>query len=211
MLAAEGMSQKTIRGELYALRVFFDFLNLGGLVKRVPPRMLNLRPRHIPKVLTQEELRRVLAAARTKHERALPEVFYGTGFRTRELCSMRVEDIAFDERRIRVRGKGGARFIMFTRTVAKALRAYLGDRRTGYAFVDQKPPQRIRPQRGRYGQWQCHWKIYDDAGNHVLTKSGFNGGRPQCNYRQAVFYFSELAKDDSLRRPVGCTLFGQLC
>ena len=34
--AAKGASAKAIRGELYALRVFFDFLNLGGLLKWVP-------------------------------------------------------------------------------------------------------------------------------------------------------------------------------
>jgi integrase/recombinase XerC len=203
--AADGVSQKALRGELYALRVFFDFLNLGGLVKWVPPRMVKLRPqrRHVPRVLTQEQLRQVFGAANTKHERALVEVFYGTGCRTGELCTMRIENIDFDERRIRVSGKGGVRVVMFTKTVARVLRAYLGDRKTGYVFVDQKPQQRIRPQRTPSNQWQCHWKIYDEAGRHILTKTGFIGAKENMNRDQAVQYLTGLAKHDCLRRPVG--------
>ena len=203
--AFDGFSPKGVRGELYALRVFFDFLNLGGLVKWVPPRTVKLRrlQRHIPRVLTHSEIRRVLRATRTRHERALLEVLYGTGCRTGELRSMRIEDIDFHNRRALVRGKGGSRFLMFTGTVTRTLRSYLGNRKTGFVFVDQKPPQRIRPQRTRYGQWQCHWKVYDEKGAHVLTKSGFIAGRERLGYRQAVRRFSELAKADRLLRPVG--------
>lgn len=203
--AASGESPKGIRGALYALRVFFDFLNLGGLIKWVPPRMVKLRrlPRHIPKFLTQEQIRIVLAAAKTSHERALLEVLYGTGCRTGELQTMRIEDIDFDGRRIRVQGKAGPRMIMFTATVARALREYIGNRKAGYVFVEQRPPQRIRPQRSKYGQWHCNWKIYDESGKHVLSKNGFVGAREGLNFKQAVNHFSKMAKEDRLLRPVG--------
>jgi integrase len=92
---------------------------------------------------------------------------------------------------------------MFTGTVAKALRSYLGRRKIGFVFVEQKPPQRIRPQRALGGQWQCRWKIYDEAGHHVLTKSGFIGTKERRTYRQAVAHFSAMAKDDRLIRPLG--------
>ncbi len=203
--ASQGLSPKTLRSELHALRLFFDFLNLGGLVKWVPPRIVKLRtlPRQIPRFLTQHELSSVLGAAATKHERALVEVLYGTGCRTGELCSMRVENIDFVERRIPVTGKLGRRVLMFTGTAARALRTYVGSRRTGYVFVEQKPVQRIRPQRGIGGQWQCRWKIYDEAGRHVLTKTGFIGTKEHRNYRQAVAHFSQMAKNDRLIRPLG--------
>jgi len=116
---------------------------------------------------------------------------------------MRIEDIDFVERRIRVQGKTGIRMLMFTRTVARVLRTYISRRATGYVFVDQKPPQRIRPQRTECGQWQCHWKVYDEAGRHVMTKCGFIGARERLSYRQAFCRFSELAKHDCLLRPRG--------
>jgi len=203
--AASGQSPKGVRSELYALRVFFDFLNLGGLVKWVPPRFVQLRPikRHIPRVLSYAEIRQLLGATRTRHERALLEFLYSSGCRTGELCNMRVEDIDFEERRVRVRGKAGERVLLFTPKAAKALQRYLGGRATGYAFVDQKPSQRIRPQRTKYGQWQCHWKIYDENGHHRLTKFGFIGAKENLCYRQAFEKFSQLARNDQLLRPVG--------
>lgn len=208
--AAKGQTPRLIRQQLYALRVFFDFLNLGGLIKWVPPRMVKMRPmqRHIPKVLTQDQLDRVLGAACSKHERALVELFYATGCRTGELRTMRIENVDFDHRRIRVTGKTGTRVLMFTATAAKALRAYLGDRKSGFVFVEQKPPQKVRPQRSPKGEWHCRWKVYDDAGSCVLTKSGFICARKAMNYRQAVAHFSALAKDDRLLRPLGLRPLG---
>jgi len=203
--AALGKTPKGIRDQLYALRVFFDFLNLGGLIKWVPPRQVKMRPlkRHIPKVLTEAQLRKVLVAANTKRERALVEVLYGTGCRTGELQTMRIENIDFNQRRIRVVGKSGIRVLLFTATAARALRTYLGARGTGYVFVDQKPLQRIRPQRSPNGQWHCHWKTYDEKGRHVLTKSGFIAARENLSYGDALTYFSKLAKHDRLLRPLG--------
>jgi site-specific recombinase XerD len=203
--AVDGRSPKHVRSELYALRVFFDFLNLGGLVKWTAPRFVKLRPLrpHLPKVLTQTDLHKLLRATRTQHERALLEVLYGTGCRTGELRNLQIEDIDFAQRRMHAKGKGGDRMLMFTPTAGRALRRYIGRRSVGYVFVDQKPPQRIRPQRTECGQWQCHWKIYDDKGRHTLTKCGFVGAKEKLNYRQAVARFSNLAKDDQLLRPVG--------
>jgi integrase/recombinase XerC len=203
--AAKGQTPRLIRQQLYALRVFFDFLNLGGLIKWVPPRMVKMRPmqRHIPKVLTQEQLNRVLGAACTKHERALLELLYGTGCRTGELRTMRIENVDFDHRRIRVTGKTGTRLLMFTSTAGKALRVYLGDRKTGFVFIEQKPQQRISPQRSPRGEWHCRWKVYDELGGCVLTKSAYIGIRKKVNYREAVAYFSNLAMDDRLLRPLG--------
>jgi len=203
--AALGKTPKGIRDQLYALRVFFDFLNLGGLIKWVPPRQVKMRPlkRHIPKVLTEAQLRRVFVAANTKCERALVVVRYGTGCRTGELQTMRIENIDFNQRRIRVVGKSGIRVLLFTATVARALRTYLGARGTGYVFVDQKPLQRIRPQRSPNGEWHCHWKTYDEKGRHVLTKSGFIAARENFSYGDALTHFSRLAKHDRLLRPLG--------
>ncbi len=203
--ATSGESPKQVRGELYALRVFFDFLNLGGLVKWVPPRFVKLRriKRQIPRVLSSREVRQLLKATRTRHERALLELLYGSGCRTGELRNLRIEDLDFEERRARVRGKAGDRVLLFTPSAGKALRRYLGERTSGYVFVDQKPPQRIRPQRTKYGQWQCHWKVYDEDGRHFLTKSGFIGAKEDFSYHKAVERFSELAKNDRLIRRVG--------
>ncbi len=165
--------------------------------------MVRPMQRHIPRVLTEEQLHKVLGAACTKHERALVEVLYGTGCRTGELRTMRTENIDFAHRRIRVSGKTGTRLLLFTGTAARALRVYLGERKTGFVFVEQKPSQKIRPRRTPRGEWQCRWKIYDEKGKYVLSKSGYIGAREKMKYRQAVNHFLNLAKDDRLLRPLG--------
>jgi integrase/recombinase XerD len=164
--AAAGQTPRLIREQLYALRIFFDFLNLGGLIKWTPPRKIKMRPvqRHVPKVLTEKQLRRVLGAAYTKHERALLELFYATGCRTGEPRTMRIENVDFDHRKIRVTGKTGTRLLMFTPTAARTLRNYVGVRKLGFVFVEQKPPQKVRPRRTPRGEWQCRWNVYDEAG-----------------------------------------------
>jgi len=123
--AAQGKRPRLVRDQLYALRVFFDFLNLGGLVKWAPPRVVQMRPleKHVPHVLTKEQVDKLLGAACTDYERALLEVLYGTGCRTGELRSMRIEEIDFHYRRIRVAGKTGVRVLLFTMPVARALRS----------------------------------------------------------------------------------------
>src|SRR5258706_2425004 len=114
------------------------------------------------------------------------ELLYGTVGGTGELRTMRIEEIDFNERRVRVTGKAGTRMVMFTGTAERALRRYIGDRSCGYVFIDQKPPQRIRPQRSKYGQWHFNWKIYDERGRHVLSKNGFVGARGRVSVQQAV-------------------------
>ena len=57
-------------------------------------------------------------------------------------------------------------------------------------------------------EWYCRWKVYDDAGSCVLTKSGFICARKAMNYRQAVAHFSALSKDDRLLRPLGLRPLG---
>jgi integrase/recombinase XerD len=106
-----------INVQLLALRSFFNFLSLGGPMKWVPPRLVRLRypgPR-FPKFLSRRDLRRLFRAARNLRERFVLEMLYGTGCRSCEFSAIRVEDIDFRERRVRVRSKGPRnRFVMLT-------------------------------------------------------------------------------------------------
>jgi site-specific recombinase XerD len=113
--AKRGVSARTLRGVLYSLRIFFDFLNLGGLVQWVPPRLVRPRPLEsrvprVPRVLTKEQVNKLFSGTRNRFERALLGTLYGTGCRIAEVRSMRVEDVDFVQHRMRVRGKSGDRF-----------------------------------------------------------------------------------------------------
>jgi site-specific recombinase XerD len=203
--AALGKSSRTLRNELYSLRVFFDFLSLGGLIHWTPPRIVQTRPLtpYIPTVLTVENVDRIFAATRNAQERALVELLYGTGCRTCEVRTMRVEDIDFKERRIRVRGKTGERVVMFVSSLAAALRRHLRGRRSGFVFIESKPLQRLIPVPTAPGGWRCRWKKYDELGHRVGIGNGFIRASKRMSYQQALSRFRTLARKDRVQRPLG--------
>src|SRR4030081_1133937 len=95
-----GIAFNTIHHELNVLRMFYDFLNLGGLVNYVPPRFVRLRPvvKRIHIVLSEEAVEKLVKASRSPRDTALIELLYGTGCRLAEINTMRLECIDFKAR-----------------------------------------------------------------------------------------------------------------
>jgi len=204
-LASKDISSLSLRNYLYSLRIYFDFLSLGGLLKWSPPRIVQTRVvgRYVPKVLTVEDVRKVFGAARTTHERALLEVLYGTGCRTSEARTMRIEDIDFKRRRIRVIGKSGFRVVMFPRHVAGPIRRYIAGRTSGFLFVEARKLQSLCPAPVASGAWRCRWRKYDSTGHFVGWGNGFIRASEHYNYQQALAEFSKQAAHDRIHRPIG--------
>jgi integrase/recombinase XerD len=67
LIAAKGHKPATIHREMYALRSFYDFLNMGGLINWSPPRFIRLRrvQRNVPRVLTEKQIDRLLSATQS--------------------------------------------------------------------------------------------------------------------------------------------------
>lgn len=203
--ATSNASARTLRGLLFSLRIFFDFLSLGGLVQWSPPRLVRpckVKPT-VPKCLTTDQIAKLFASTRNIFELSVLEVLFGTGCRTGELCAMRVEDVDFPRRRILVRGKRGERFVMFASPVLNSLRRYLGGRKFGYLIVDNKRLQRIIPMRTRSGAWHCNWRGFDDQGEVIARRYGFIKASENLSYLQALKRFLRLASKDRIHRPVG--------
>jgi site-specific recombinase XerD len=203
-------AESALNAELYALRIFYDFLTMGQLVIWSPPRLLKGRAnrKRVPRNLSESQVRSLLGAARNVRERAILQVLYGTGCRTGELRSMKVEDVDMVARRIRVRGKMGTRFVHFVSQVGATLRTYIGDRQTGYLFVDGKPPQRVRPRRDHEAGWGCTWKEYREDGKGFKSVRKYIGTSNKLSYREAVNRFSKMANLDALARPRGLKPLG---
>jgi len=144
-VARRGVKRATIWSTMCALRCFFDFLNMGGLIAWSPPRFVRLPPlkRRVPRVLTEKQMHLLSSAARDLHERTMIEVLYGTGARAGEVRSMRVEDVDLSARRIRVFGKCGYRYVLFPKGISGFLRRYIGKRRSGYLFVCRSFPKKL--------------------------------------------------------------------
>jgi site-specific recombinase XerD len=208
--AAKGIRSRTVIYKLYATRIFFDFLNLGGLVRWSPPRFVQPRLKRgeilgRPPSLTLEEVKRLFRVAKTPHERALVEVLYGTGCRPGELRTILVENVDFENHQIRVEGKSGVRVLLFTKHAEKTLRKYIGSRREGYLFVDTRPLQSFLPSpvASSDGAWKTRWARYDRRGKLIGYGSGYIPARKEMSYQEAWAYFAKLGQHDSCQRPVG--------
>jgi len=120
---------------LSSLRSFYRFLIGEGVLPQKAMIQTNAPhpDRSLPEVLSQEETGRVLdlpdTAPNVLRDRALLELIYGAGLRVSEAVSLKPEDIRFDERCLKVAGKGGRERIAFLNdTSATALERYLVQR-----------------------------------------------------------------------------------
>jgi site-specific recombinase XerD len=151
MLEKRGVAGASVSRHLNALRAFYRFLALGGMVPNAAPFSIPSRKvsHKLPRVLSEQQIGALLAAARSKRERALLELLYATGARASEVAAIRVEDIDFSNNpgTILIRnGKGGKeRIAFFGRPAAAAMLDWLDGRGTGYLFPGRGPAGSMMP------------------------------------------------------------------
>jgi integron integrase len=85
------------------------------------------RPRHLPVVLTRDEVSRVLSQLQGVYQ-LIARLLYGTGMRLNEGLSLRVKDLEFERREIIVRsGKGSRdRITVFPEVLIAPMQEHLG-------------------------------------------------------------------------------------
>jgi site-specific recombinase XerD len=137
-LLKSGVSRNTVSARLYALRAFLDRVVVLDLMPSNPARVVSVRryTRRLPRAISEEDVARLIDSAETMLDRALIEILYATGCRLSEVANMRVENISWSARTIKVLGKGSKeRLVLFGRKAARALKRYLGRRRFHDGFV----------------------------------------------------------------------------
>lgn len=154
------LSRTTIARRLSAVRSFFVFLEKKGLCTGNPavdiatPRL----EKYLPTYLSVDDVFRLLENPERKRpvdlrNQAILEVLYSCGIRASELEALNVSGIDFDERLIRVTGKGNKeRIVPIGRKALKAVEDYLNA--TQYLRKDsmgssQDPPLFINLRGGR--------------------------------------------------------------
>lgn len=195
----------TLRAMLHGLRIFFDFLNMGGLIAWAAPRFVRVRrvTPPPPKVLSERQVQALIFHARDAREKALIELLYATGARPGEVVSIRVQDIDFGAGRVRVKGKAGVRFLMFGMYAANALRRYLAGRTSGYLFYDARAKQNINAYHAQFGGWRTSWREYDPSGGGWVKKTASIAGRENLTRVEAVARFRRKANIKLMARGVG--------
>lgn len=196
-LSAEGCNR-----HLWALRRFFDFLYLGGVVDAVAPRFVRGRRtmQRIPRTLSESEIKRLIDATENIRDRSMLELLYATGFRVGELTKMAVEDVDFDRRRIHVTGKGKQRTVLFSHLAASALSRHLARRTTGPLFLPAP-----RQQKGYIGWngtgWVGYWRDHQST-EHPQRRISLYLGGAKMTRADALARFRRVVPQKRLVQPV---------
>jgi integrase/recombinase XerD len=132
-----GLSASSIKLVVVALKIFFRFLTGEGAVERDPAEALTLPriERYLPETLNELQVEQLLEKIDTSalhglRDRAMMELLYASGLRISELANARLENFNFEERIVRVTGKGNkTRLVPVGRKACEALAAYLSTER----------------------------------------------------------------------------------
>jgi integrase/recombinase XerD len=114
------------------LRSFFDYLVFEGYRKESPMELIETPKlgRKLPDTLSLKEIDALIKAidlstAEGERNRAILETLYGCGLRVSELVNLRLSDLYFDERFIKVTGKGDKqRFVPIADHTIKYIKLY---------------------------------------------------------------------------------------
>ncbi len=144
----------TLQRKAACLRSFYRHLRREGLIEHDPTADLRgpAKTRTLPKVLTREQVARLLAEPKgteplALRDRALLELMYACGLRISEAGALEMGDIDLAEGMLRARGKGSKeRVVPVGRAAVRATQAYLargrpvlvGTRVESHLFVNHR-------------------------------------------------------------------------
>ena len=141
------LKNSTISRRISALRTFYNYLLEKGLVKSNI--FLNVKnpklEKKLPNYLNYTEIEELLASIDTKTDeglerRLLIEMFYSTGCRVGEMVNVKISDIDFSSKTIKVMGKGSKeRIVYYGDYASKYLEDYLKKKdKKGYLFTNKR-------------------------------------------------------------------------
>lgn len=103
----------TINRKISSLRAFYKYLLRTGRINNNPAEMIQTlkTEKHIPVFLSVDEVMELFKAEGGEtvlalRNRAILEIFYSCGLRLSELAGLNIQDIDFDQKLVKVKGKG---------------------------------------------------------------------------------------------------------
>ena len=125
--------KSTIGRKLAAMRSFYDYCLKRKWIGENPAKVLATprQDKNVPSFLSEDEMAEFLDLPSSDEpldlrDRAALELLYASGIRVGELVAIDLVDVGFDERLVRVKGKGKKeRLVPFGRKAEVSLRTYL--------------------------------------------------------------------------------------
>lgn len=141
-----GLSAASIKLIVVALKIFFRYLSGRRAITRDPTEAMSLPriERYLPETLNELQVQQLIEGINTTaalglRDRAMLELLYASGLRISELANARLENMNFEERIIRVTGKGNKmRLVPVGQRACDALASYLSTER----------PKLVKPRSG---------------------------------------------------------------
>ncbi|MBO5803606.1 MAG: site-specific tyrosine recombinase XerD [Bacteroidales bacterium] len=139
-----GISKRSQARMVSAMRTFYKFLELEGVVKKNPTDRIGTPKisRYIPVVLSVDEVDRIISSVDLSdplghRNKAILETLYSCGLRVSELVELKISDLFMDESFIRVVGKGNKQRLVPIGELAKdAIVHYLKQSRRAFSQED---------------------------------------------------------------------------
>jgi len=149
-LYEEDYSKKSIARHISSLRSFFKYLLKEDIIKNNPMILISnpKLDKKLPKYLYYEEMEKILSIPDRNtplgmRDLTILEMLYSTGVRVSELVNIKIEDIDFNERTIKILGKGNKeRIVLYSKVLSNYLNDYLIKRSTfnpnhNYLFINK--------------------------------------------------------------------------
>ena len=132
-LKKQNLSVSSIIRIISSIRNFYKFLYARGYVSNYLFIETPKSDRNLPEVLSFTEIEKLLSVKNNsktyKRDIAILELIYGSGLRVSELVNLKIDDINFKQKFMRIKGKGNRERIAFLNEVAlKRINEYLPER-----------------------------------------------------------------------------------
>lgn len=181
------VTMETIRS---VLKCFFGWLDEEEIITGNP--MLRIKPYKVPKTLakalTVEELEQLRESCETPREKAIIEILYSTGCRLSEVVRINLEDVDWQNRTVKITGKGNKeRITFFSVRAAIYVKKYLGTRDddTEALLVSERRPhfrlsaRSVESEVGIIGKRSgINKSIYPHVMRHTMATLMLNKGCP---------------------------------
>jgi integrase/recombinase XerD len=147
-LGTKNLAPTSIARHIVALKVFYRYLQVEGIVQDNPAELLGTQKtwQRVPEVLSPGMVERLLAAplrhdAFWRRDRAMLELLYATGCRASEVSNLQMRDLHLAERYCLAHGKGSKdRLTPLGDAAIAAINDYLAHERPKLAAAAKAPP-----------------------------------------------------------------------
>lgn len=167
-LRSRGLAPPSVARHLAALKMFFRYLQLEGLLQENPAELLASQKlwQRVPQVLTAPAVARLLTAPNKqdpywRRDRALLELMYATGCRASEVSNLAIRDVHLREGYCLARGKGDKqRIVPLGEAAISAVNDYLESERGKLAaMISPSPAWLLLTRTGKRLRREAIWEL----------------------------------------------------